>query len=132
MTEVTVTIVVAIILILTGVIGYLLTQKDKNIDNNFNDLYDRMELLTEKIDHKYEGFVRATTTGFSELKDVMNDLVNKTSVDRQKLEAYNKNCDLMSNMVRKRLDAHERQLKAIKKIVDTHEVIIKKNKEELK
>ncbi len=114
-----------LILTLVTMLGYLLSQKDQSNAKNFDDLYDKIDGLTNKFDVKYEGFVRATTTGFNELKDVMNDLSNKALFDRTKLEGYNQNCDKMTAMVTRRLDSHEKQIRAIRKIVADHDIIIK-------
>jgi hypothetical protein len=114
-----------LLLSLFGLLGYLLSQKDQNNKANFDELYDKIEGLTSKFDVKYEGFVRATTTGFNELKDVMNDLSNKTMLDRDKLKSYNENCERMTDMVTKRLDSHEKQIRSIRKILADHDIYIK-------
>jgi hypothetical protein len=123
--EITVTILITAFAILLSIIGYLITQKDKDNKDNFDDLYKKMELLTAKLDKKYDGFARATTSGFSGLKGVMNDMAAKSNLDRQKIENFNKNCELMNSLVSKRLDVHERQIKTLKKIVADHDIFIK-------
>jgi len=123
--EVVVYVAGGLLVLMFGLIGYLLTQKDQYNKANFDELYDKIDGLTSKFDVKYEGFVRATTTGFNELKDVINDLSTKNMLDRDKLKSYNQNCDRMTEMVSKRLDSHEKQIRAIRKIVADHDIIIK-------
>jgi UDP-2,3-diacylglucosamine pyrophosphatase LpxH len=123
--EVVVYVAGGLILVMIGLIGYLLTQKDQDNKANFDELYEKIDFLTNKLDLKYEGFVRATTTGFDQLKNVMGDLTKEAILDRSKLEGYNKNCDKMTEMVSKRLNSHAREIKEIRKIVAEHDFIIK-------
>jgi UDP-2,3-diacylglucosamine pyrophosphatase LpxH len=123
--EVVVYVAGGLLVLMFGLIGYLLTQKDQDNKANFDELYDKIDFLTNKLDLKYEGFVKATTTGFDELKNVMGDLTKESILDRSKLEGYNKNCDRMTEMVNKRLSSHAKEIKEIKKIVADHDFIIK-------